>query len=445
MTSKIVDPNNGLESRVDLIAEARNVSKTFAEESGGARMALQDVSLAISPNEVVCILGPSGCGKSTLLRILVGLIQPSAGTVFSHGQKLQGIHPGATLVFQNFALFPWLTVEENVRVGLHGRNLGRSEESALISATLEKVGLGGVDRAFPKELSGGMKQRVGIARALVGKPELLCLDEPFSALDVMTAEALRSEVYRLWSEGQSGLKSVLLITHLIEEAVFLSDRIVIMDANPGRVRAVVSNDLGHPREYRSKEFQDFVDHIHDILTAVHLPDVPAEPRIPTSIVAERITPIPAVTLGQITGMMEILHDHGDEMDLFDLNEFVSNELGQTLTVVKGGELLRLIETPGDLVVLTSDGKHFLQASVAERNELLAARMRVLGIFRMVLHMVEASPEGSVAGDEVVSAIAAHLPREPAKQLADTVCDWGRTVELLDYDAVRDVWSLKPIE
>jgi NitT/TauT family transport system ATP-binding protein len=445
MTIKIIEPYKDSGSRVELIAEARNVSKTFAEESGGARMALQDVSLAISPNEVVCILGPSGCGKSTLLRILVGLIEPSAGVVFSHGQQLHGIHPGASLVFQNFALFPWLTVADNVRVGLHGRRLSRVAESELIEAQLEKVGLGGFDRAFPKELSGGMKQRVGLARALVGKPELLCLDEPFSALDVMTAEALRSEVYRLWSEGKSGLSSVLLITHLIEEAVFLSDRIVIMDANPGRVRAVVSNDLGHPREYRSREFQDFVDHIHDILTAVHLPDVPVEPRMPPSANLERITPIPAVNLGQITGMLEILHDHGDEMDLFDLNEFVSHELGQTLTVVKGGELLDLVETPGDLVKLTVGGKHFLQASVAERNELLATRMTGLGIFRMVLHMLESTSEDGIAGDDVVAAIAAHLPREPAKQLADTVCDWGRTVELLDYDAVRDVWSKKPPE
>ena len=187
MTIKIIEPYKDSGSRVELIAEARNVSKTFAEESGGARMALQDVSLAISPNEVVCILGPSGCGKSTLLRILVGLIEPSAGVVFSHGQQLHGIHPGASLVFQNFALFPWLTVADNVRVGLHGRRLSRVAESELIEAQLEKVGLGGFDRAFPKELSGGMKQRVGLARALVGKPELLCLDEPFSALDVMTA------------------------------------------------------------------------------------------------------------------------------------------------------------------------------------------------------------------------------------------------------------------
>jgi NitT/TauT family transport system ATP-binding protein len=444
MTIKIIEPFSETGSRADLIAEARNISKTYTEESGGARMALQDVSLAISPNEVVCILGPSGCGKSTLLRILVGLIEPSAGTVFSHGRQLHGIHPGASLVFQNFALFPWLTVEDNVRVGLHGRGLSRAAEDELISATLEKVGLGGVDRAYPKELSGGMKQRVGLARALVGKPELLCLDEPFSALDVMTAEALRSEVYRLWSEGKSGLSSVLLITHHIEEAVFLSDRIVIMDANPGRVRAVVSNDLGHPREYRSREFQEFVDHIHDILTAVHLPDVPVEPRLPQATVSERITPIPAVTLGQITGMMEILHDHGDEMDLFDLNEFVSHELGQTLTVVKGGELLALIETPGDLVKLTSEGKHFLQAGVAERNDLLASRMTGLGIFRMILHMLDSAPEGSLADEEVVAAVAAHLPREPAKQLADTVCDWGRTVELFDYDAVREVWSKKSV-
>src|SRR5262249_37155570 len=185
-----------------------------------------------------------------------------SGEVLCHGQLLRGVHLGASIVFQNFALYPWLTVAENVRVGLHRKGLGTSEEAGRIRRAIDLVGLEGFEEAFPKELSGGMKQRVGTARALVGGPELLCMDEPFSALDVLTAESLRSEVYGLWARGDLGLKSMLLITHLIEEAVFLGDRIVIMGTNPGTIRDVLVNDLPHPREYRSPAFVALVDQLH---------------------------------------------------------------------------------------------------------------------------------------------------------------------------------------
>ncbi|MBI3723680.1 ABC transporter ATP-binding protein, partial [bacterium] len=218
------------------IAEVRHVFKSFEDETGTARVVLDDVSLAVGEGEVVCILGESGCGKSTLLRILVGLIEASKGEISSHGAKLEGIHPGAAIVFQSFALYPWLTVRENVAVGLNGRGLDEATIAARTKRAVDLVGLEGYESEYPKKLSGGMKQRVGIARALVGGPELLCMDEPFSALDVLTAESLRSEVYRLWAEKEAGLKSVLMITHLIEEAVYLGDRIVVMDKNPGRVR-----------------------------------------------------------------------------------------------------------------------------------------------------------------------------------------------------------------
>src|SRR5499427_6259821 len=261
------------DARLDVpIAAASAVTKIYYDEAGRERVILKDVTFAVRKGETVAVLGPSGCGKSTLLRILIGLIPPSAGAVREHGESLRGIHPGAAVVFQNFALFPWLTVEENVRVGLNGRKMAEDDAEARVASAIERVGLAGAERAFPKELSGGMKQRVGIARAMVGGPELLCMDEPFSALDVLTAESLRSEVYRLWSDGDTGLSSILIITHLIDEAVYLGDRIVILGANPGTIQKEIVNTLPHPREYRHPEFLRMVEEIHDIITGVHLPE-----------------------------------------------------------------------------------------------------------------------------------------------------------------------------
>src|SRR5579862_7519300 len=238
-----------------IISEAIDVSVSFGEEGTSNRLLVLDkVSLAVKPGEVLALLGPSGCGKSTLLRAMVGLLQPTKGTILAHGKPLVGIHPGVSLVFQNFALFPWLTVEENIKVALNGLGLDPETVKDRVTKCIDVVGLEGFEHAYPKELSGGMKQRVGIARALARGPELLCMDEPFSALDVFTAESLRSEVYRLWSGGGSklpfALKSVIMITHLIEEAVFLADRIVVMGARPGHIRTIIQNDVPHPREYQ---------------------------------------------------------------------------------------------------------------------------------------------------------------------------------------------------
>ncbi len=228
------------------IAQAVGVTKVYRDDEGRERVVLKDVDFSVRKGETVAILGPSGCGKSTLLRILIGLIPPTSGDLKEHGKPLAGIHPGASVVFQNFALYPWLTVEQNVRVGLNGAPLPEEESESRVAQAIDKVGLSGVERAYPKELSGGMKQRVGIARALVGGPELLCMDEPFSALDVLTAELLRAEVYRLWSDRSSSLSSILIITHLIDEAVYLGDRIVILGANPGTIRQEIVNTLPHP-------------------------------------------------------------------------------------------------------------------------------------------------------------------------------------------------------
>ncbi|MEI6398407.1 MAG: nitrate/sulfonate/bicarbonate ABC transporter ATP-binding protein [Pseudomonadota bacterium] len=428
----------------DIIAEVSHVSMAFSDEGGRTRTVLQDISLAVKSGEIVCILGPSGCGKSTLLRILAGLLSPTAGQALYHEKPLTTVHPGVSLVFQNFALFPWLSVIDNVIIGLHGLGLSKVEEREHAQAAIRKVTLSGFEQALPRELSGGMKQRVGIARALVRSPELLCLDEPFSALDVMTAEGLRSELYRIWTDGSTGLKSIILVTHYIEEAAMLGDRIVILDANPGRVRAIVTNPLKTPREYKSPDFSAFVSHIHDTLTAVHLPDQPVPAaKSPEILTVPRITPIPAITLGTVIGMMEIVHDHGDSMNFFVLEDFSESELGQTILAVKAGEQLGLVETPGDTVELTELGKKLINGNTAERHEILRGQVSHLGLFKLLLETIDASSDEIVPARHIENILSSHLPHEPTKALAKTIAWWGRTTETLIYDSDGDVWYRSP--
>jgi NitT/TauT family transport system ATP-binding protein len=421
------------------IAAVSGVTKKYQDEEGRERVILDNVNLSIGRGEVVAILGPSGCGKSTLLRILIGLIPPTSGTVTQHGKPLIGIHPGAAVVFQNFALFPWLTVEENVRVGLNGRPLPQGQIAEQVSAAIERVGLTGVERAYPKELSGGMKQRVGIARALVGSPELLCMDEPFSALDVLTAESLRAEVYRLWSDGGTGLSSILMITHLIDEAVYLGDRIVIMGAGPGTVRQEIVNTIPHPREYRHPEFLQMVERIHDIVTGVHLPE--EAPVSSTHVACGPIRPIPNVTVGQMMGLLEILADRGGEEDLFAIDALTDYEFGRTIAVVKGAEMLGFAETPGDLVRLTELGRQMVAAAPSERRSLFQRRLLTLGVFGELVRFLAEDPDRPKSGEDVRHLLSEKLPGQAIGDLFQTVVYWGRYGQLFEYDAQADELGL----
>jgi NitT/TauT family transport system ATP-binding protein len=428
-------------SQEQAIAAVRGVSKAFLDEAGHERVILKSVDFEVRTGEVVAVLGPSGCGKSTLLRILIGLIPPTSGEILQHGEPLLGIHPGAAVVFQSFALFPWLTVEENVRVGLTGKGPASEEAARLVRAVVQKVGLTGHERAYPKELSGGMKQRVGIARALVGGPELLCMDEPFSALDVLTAELLRSEIYRLWSEKGTGVSSVLLITHLIEEAVFLGDRIVIMGANPGSVREEIANPLPHPREYHDPEFLRMVARVHDAVTGVHLPEEEGPPPGVLRPEVGPVTPVPAARIGEMLGLLEILADHAGEMDLFQVDAMTKTDFGRTISVVKAAEMLDLVDTPKNRVVLTPNGRRMLAANPAGRKLELRRRVLTLGTFVLVVRALADAPAEALSGRAVRELLAQQLPGQAVTELFDTLVDWGRVAELFDYDRAGDELAL----
>ena len=426
------------------ICEARNVSVSF--DPTHERLVLKDVTLAINPGEVVALLGPSGCGKSTLLRVLVGLLKPTLGQVLAHGKPLAGIHPGIAIVFQNFALYPWLTVRENVQVALNGLGLDPAAGAERVARCIDLVGLDGSEEAYPKELSGGMKQRVGIARALARGPELLCMDEPFSALDVFTAESLRSEVYRLWTGGNgharpgtaprgpvvTGVKSIMMITHIIEEAVFLADRIVVMGTRPGHIRQIVPNTIPHPRDYQSPAFLQLVQRLHDVIVSEHLPEQPAGAKAAEPGGIPACEPLPYVNLGEVFGLLEVLRDNGGQMDVFRLDSLTDYDFGHTLAVVKAGEMLDLLDTPRNQVILTSQGKQFLDADMNGRKVIINRLLQGLGVFRFVLQILSEAKDKRLPEDVVKEELAIRLPTEDIDQLFTTIVSWGRFAELFGY-------------
>lgn len=423
------------------IAEIRNVSLAYGDNDA-RRLVLEDITLAIDSGEVVAILGPSGCGKSTMLRILAGLLRPSSGQVMVHGRSLDGIHPGVAIVFQQFGLFPWMTVQENVRLALNGLGLAPAEGEQRVKTCIDLVGLDGFEEAYPKELSGGMKQRVGIARALARGPELLCMDEPFSSLDVFTAESLRSEVYRLWSGNAGGgktrlpafLKSILIITHLIEEAVFLADRIVVMGARPGHIREVLRNDVPHPREYQSPVFLKMVRQLHDVITGEQLPEPPPEQQAAVAAGQRlRLEPLPPVSVGEMQGLLEILRDHGGQMEVFEVDELTDYDFGHTLTVIKAAEMLELIDTPKNRVVLTDAGGRFLDGDVNQRKALFREQLKTLGTFRFVMQILDEAQDKRLPQDIVEEELAIRLTTEDIERLFETLVGWGRYAELFGYN------------
>jgi NitT/TauT family transport system ATP-binding protein len=423
------------------ICETRHVTVAFGE----ARVVLEDVTLAVNEGEVIAILGPSGCGKSTLLRALIGLLTPTRGEVFAHGKPLCGIHPGVALVFQSFALYPWLTVRQNIELALNDLNLPPAEGLVRVTRCIDLVGLEGYEEAYPKELSGGMKQRVGIARALARGPELLCMDEPFSALDVFTAESLRSEVYRMWTSGgqhSSDVKSILMITHIIEEAVFLADRIVVMGTRPGHIRQIIPVGLTHPRSYQDSEFLELVQEIHDVIVSEQLPEQPAADRAGAPV----LQPLPEINPSAVFGLMEIVRDRGGRVDVFELDQMTDCDFGQTLSIVKAGEMLDFLDTPRNMVVLQRLGNQFLDADINARKKIFAEQLRKLGTFRFLIQILQENPEHQLPADVVQEELVVRLPTQDVQKLFDTVIMWGRFAELIGYSPETErVYLAQPTE
>lgn len=414
------------------ISELKNISVYFELPSGVGLTVLEDISMSVNSGEILAVLGPSGCGKSTLMRVLTGLIKPTRGEVLVHGETLKGIHSSAAIVFQNFALYPWLTVSENIAMGLESAKANKELIKERVGKVIDIVGLEGFEDVYPKELSGGMKQRVGIARALAVQPELLCMDEPFSGLDVLTAENLRAEVLNLWLDHKVDIRTIFFVTHNISEAVFLANRIVVLGANPGKVRVIIKNDIPYPRDYRSSDFLAMVDRIHEIITSAILPDEVVTTE--TGKATPRVEALPNATVGEIVGLLEILDDHKGQIDIFQLSMLVGKDFGSVMYVVKAAEMLDFVDTPRRNVIFTVIGKTFLKADVNQRKIIFKEQILKLRIFQLITDMLKRSKKEGLEEDIVLETFAMLLPNEDAEKQFDTFVDWGRYGELIGHDA-----------
>lgn len=415
---------------------AQHVCKAFPLPDGKNLSVLEDVSLNVDASEVVALLGRSGSGKSTLLRILAGLIPPSGGTVLTKGHQLAGPNPDVAMVFQSFALLPWLTVQENAELGLYARGVAKDVCEEEAERALRMVGLEGFGGAYPRELSGGMRQRVGFARAFVMKPDVLMMDEPFSALDVLTAENLRGEISELWEAGKFPAKSILLVTHNIEEAVTLSDRIIILGANPGSVRGEVKVPMPRPRNSKDPKFASLVDYIYTVMTNPKA-EVGPGPRT-KSQAPPRFPMLPHARTGGISGLCEFIADQGGREDLPKLAERLRLEIDDLLPTVDAAVMLGFAEVVDGDVLLTPAGREFSTASIDRSHDLF--REQLLARVPFIVTVVETlrqRKEGGVSKDFFVDILDEHFSESEAERQFETLVNWGRFAHLFEYDATEE--------
>jgi NitT/TauT family transport system ATP-binding protein len=415
------------------LLSAEQVSKTFPLSAGGEQTVLETVSLTVMQGEVVSLLGRSGSGKSTLLRILAGLIAPSRGKVMRHGIPLNGPNPDVAMVFQSFALLPWLTVQQNAELGLAARGVSKEDSEREAIHALQMVGLEGFEGAYPKELSGGMRQRVGFARAFVMKPDVLMMDEPFSALDVLTAENLRGEISDLWEKGSFPSKSILLVTHNIEEAILLADRIVVLGTNPGRIRGEVRVDIARPRDKNGPRFRALVDHVYTVMTN---PEAPVE-EIPTAAAkpSKRFPMLPHARSGGISGLLEIIHDRGGREDLPRLASDLRLEIDDLLPAIDASALLGFASVEEGDVIITDIGKEFATAGVHRSHEIFKEQLlNTVPLTAVVLRVLEEKRDGRIGKEFLLDILDEHFSDEEAEKQFQTLIDWGRYAHLFEYDA-----------
>ncbi len=393
-------------------------------------LAVKDVSLTLKVGEFVSLLGPSGCGKSTLLRIVTGLNTATSGTVEYRGETLKGVNPHATIVFQTFALYPWLTVEENVEIALKARGVPSAIRQDRARKLIDTIGLDGFESAYPRELSGGMRQKVGFARALAVEPELLCLDEPFSALDVLSAESLRGELMELWLNKSIPTQAILMVTHNIEEAVLMADRIVVMGKDPGRIVSEIQVSLRHPRHRKDVSFQRLVDSVYAAVAGQTRPEIESLGTAPGQPGATRR--LPRALLNQLAGLVEKLSDEHGRADLYRIGGELSLELDDLLPIVEAGDLLGFLSVQEGDLLLALLGQTYAEASILARKEMLAGRVLRMPVIAWIYESLRRDDNHRLAWEYFLNKLQADFGNRAEDQL-DIAISWGRHAELFAYD------------
>jgi NitT/TauT family transport system ATP-binding protein len=426
-----------------LLLETVGLTKSYAGADGELPV-LSGIDLQVRAGEVVALLGKSGSGKSTLLRCLAGLVPASSGTVTYKSAPLTGANPGTAMVFQTFALLPWLTVQQNVELGLEAKGVPAATRAEAARQAIDLIGLDGFESAYPKELSGGMRQRVGFARALVVEPDVLMMDEPFSALDVLTAENLRGELMELWESGQFPTQAIVLVTHNIEEAVLMADRIVVLGSRPyGTIREVFEVGLDRPRDRNSAAFEGLIDRVYRTMTGRQKEGrTPgrAEPleldkRTPAN------TPLPHASVDGLSGLAEMVLHRGGRCDLVDLADDLGLEIDDLLPQVDALDLLGFTALSGDDLLLTDTGTAFAGADVQESKKIFAEAVMRAPLVQLITRSLRQNPHGTLRTGFFRDVLAHHFTSEQVTAQLETATDWGRYAELYSYDAEPQEYRL----
>jgi NitT/TauT family transport system ATP-binding protein len=426
------------------IIEIANVAKSFKKGDRQELLVLKNIHLKVYEGEIIAILGKSGSGKSTLLRIIAGLIRATSGNIYYRGNAVSGPVRGISMVFQTFALLPWLSVLQNVELGLEALGVGREERRERAIKAIDMIGLDGFESALPKELSGGMRQRVGFARALVVNPDVLLMDEPFSALDVLTADNLKSDLIDLWRSKKIGLNAIIFVTHSIEEAIAIADRVIVFNSNPGSIRADSRITLPFPRSDLDPRFRNQVDRIYTLMTTL-----PQEERMEGGEVKYTAIDIgyrlPEASVAEVTGLLELLNspEHQGKMDLPDVADTLTLDIDDLFPLTELLEILQFAKVSKGDITITEAGKSFVDADILERKKIFSIQIKkYVPLARYIYDQLIRHPRHRALEENFLSLLEDYLSEDEAERVLSTVIEWGRYAELFAYDYNSGVLSLE---
>jgi NitT/TauT family transport system ATP-binding protein len=426
----------------DIIIDIKQVDKSFNKDERQQLLVLKDINFTMYEGEIVALLGKSGSGKSTLLRIIAGLLQPTRGEVYYRGNQVFSPMKGIAMVFQHFALMPWLTVLQNVELGLEAQGLTRDERRERALKAIDTIGLDGFESAYPRELSGGMRQRVGFARALVVNPDLLLMDEPFSALDVLTAENLLSDLLDLWQDKKTNTKGILFVTHDIEEAAWIADRILIFGSDPGHIRAQLDVTLPHPREEDDADFRKLVDKIYTLMTTKPGEEKRRHAEYKPKIIGLSYR-LPNVEPAVFTGLLETLDEFGGHCDLPELADAHHLDIDNLFPITECLEIFGFARISQGDISITPLGKTFVEADILEKKQIFATHLlKNVPLARRIRRILDERHNHRAAKNRFLSELEDSLSEDEAERVLNTAIAWGRYAEILAYDNNTGMLSLE---